>query len=64
MRLNGKDFPLQAEKPLLQLLKELELNPSTVAIEYNGDILNRELWESTYLQNSDKIEIIKFVGGG
>jgi len=35
-----------------------------IAIEWNGEILEREKWQSTYIKDSDTLEIIKFVGGG
>lgn len=66
MKVNGKEFSLNpnTKKSLLNFLEEMGINAQTVAVELNGDIINREDWSKTFLQNSDKIEIIKFVGGG
>lgn len=66
MKVNGRDlfFENFTKKSLLELLEELGINPKTVAVELNGAILNREEWAVTFLQDSDKIEVIKFVGGG
>jgi sulfur carrier protein len=35
-----------------------------VAVEYNGEILHRQLWNTTYLHAHDKLEIVTIVGGG
>ncbi|MCB1157168.1 MAG: sulfur carrier protein ThiS [Leptospiraceae bacterium] len=66
MLLNGKLYSLETlkEKNLLSLLNSLEINPSTIAIEKNGDIIPREDWEKTELMADDELELIKFVGGG
>lgn len=66
MIVNGKFFLLDklAKRNILSLLDEFKLNRETVAIERNGNILDREDWDQVELEDSDKIEIIKFVGGG
>ncbi len=66
MKVNGKSFLLDKlpQPNIFLLLHELKLNPDTVAIERNGDILNREEWDKVQLKDSDQLEIIKFVGGG
>lgn len=40
------------------------LNPRLVAVEYNGEILHRQFWDSTTLQPGDRLEIVTIVGGG
>ncbi|MGB3136161.1 MAG: sulfur carrier protein ThiS [Nodosilinea sp.] len=42
----------------------LGLNPRLVAVEYNGEILHRQLWETTRLCPNDRLEIVTIVGGG
>lgn len=66
MKVNGKEISLNegVPKSLFHFLEEMGINSQTVAVELNGEIINREDWSITFLKNSDKIEIIKFVGGG
>ena len=66
MKVNGKILNLDELKSnaLLDLIQFYKLNPSGIAIELNGEILNRDNWDSLNLQNEDSIELIKFVGGG
>jgi sulfur carrier protein len=40
------------------------MNPRLVAVEYNGEILHRQFWETTLLKADDRLEIVTIVGGG
>ena len=62
--LNGesKDFP--DSLTLAQLVTELELPERRIAIELNRSVVRRRDWENTTLSDSDRIEIVHFVGGG
>jgi sulfur carrier protein len=33
-------------------------------VEYNGEILHRQYWSETEIQEGDKLEIVTIVGGG
>ncbi|MBL8018220.1 MAG: sulfur carrier protein ThiS [Leptospirales bacterium] len=63
MIVNGKAIALEVDT-LTELLEKLEIKPATVAIEINGEIPRRETWGSFKVNAADRIEIIKFVGGG
>ncbi len=63
MIVNGESHPVDAAN-LMEFIKSLGLDPRTVAVERNGAILKRDLWENTELLEEDKLEIIRFVGGG
>ena len=66
MIVNGKNIELitVSVKTISDYLDTLKIKHGTVAIEWNGEILDREKWNQTLLNENDKIEIIKFVGGG
>ncbi len=66
MKVNGKDLLVSklSSPDLFSLLKSLELKPETVAVQKNGEILKRGTWQSVILSEDDRIEILKFVGGG
>ena len=55
---------LPAPNPLPQFLEQLGLNPRLVAVEYNGEILHRQFWDTTEIQADDRLEIVTIVGGG
>jgi sulfur carrier protein len=64
MKVNGKQVDLNKMQTITEYLISLKINPNTVTIEWNGEILDRVRWSKTSLNSNDKIEIIKFVGGG
>ena len=49
---------------LPELVASLNLKAEQVAIELNQKVVRRAQWESTRLQDADKVEIVHFVGGG
>ncbi len=61
---NGKPVELEQPTPLLSYLDMLGVNPRTVAVEYNGEIIDRSSFASTTLREGDKVEIVRMVGGG
>ena len=58
--------PKPAFKPsaLATFLVALGLNPRLIAVEYNGEILHRQRWETTQIHPNDRLEIVTIVGGG
>jgi thiamine biosynthesis protein ThiS len=61
---NGKRVELEAPTPLLGYLEKLGVNPRTVAVEHNGEIVERSSFASITLREGDKVEIVRMVGGG
>jgi sulfur carrier protein len=64
LQVNGEAKPCSAGTSLIGFLVQIGLNPKLIAVEYNGEILARPLWESTLLQGGDRLEIVTIVGGG
>lgn len=66
MLVNGKELSIQnlSQKNISSVLIFFEISIGTVAVEKNGEIVPKDLYETTTLDESDKLEIIKFVGGG
>lgn len=62
--INGENHDFEGDINLNDLLSKLEIEPKTVAIELNLNIVPRSLWSETILQNGDKLELVQFVGGG
>ena len=48
---------------MLDLLTGLELDPRTVVVELNREIVRRPALESTTVRDGDTIELVHFVGG-
>lgn len=64
IQVNGETKSCPAGTLLPAFLEYLGLNPRLIALEYNGEILHRQLWATTRLHPNDKLEIVTIVGGG
>lgn len=64
LQVNGEPKACAPHTPLPQLLEQLNMNPRLVAVEYNGEILHRQFWQETEIQEGDRLEIVTIVGGG
>ena len=61
---NGEKRDYDKKMTVSDLLSELSLDQSKVAIEINLSIIPRSLYEKTEIRESDQIEIVHFIGGG
>jgi sulfur carrier protein len=64
LQVNGEPQNCEPKTRLPDLLEQLGLNPRLVAVEYNGEILHRQFWTETEMQNGDRLEVVTIVGGG
>ena len=49
---------------LAQLVERRGLNPGSLVIELNQQIIKQQHWSTTQLQKGDRLELLSFVGGG
>ena len=61
---NGEKKEVPGEISLETLLDHLSLPSQRIAIELNREVVRRKDWETVKLNESDKIEVVHFVGGG
>lgn len=64
MLVNGKEMTVPENSTLLDLIRHYGLNPEAVAVERNGQIEKRDSYADIKPGPDDKIELIRFVGGG
>jgi len=64
LQINGKTVELAQPTSLLDYLERLGVNPRTVAVEHNGDIVPRTSYTRITLRGGDRVEIVRMVGGG
>ena len=62
--LNGEERLLENSPTLAQLVEQLGMKADRVAIERNRNIVPRNDWPTTQIQDGDRLEIVHFVGGG
>jgi thiamine biosynthesis protein ThiS len=61
---NGETRAAKPGATVIDLLRELGLEGSRVAIERNLEILPRDKWHGMRIEPGDRYEIVQFVGGG
>ena len=64
VHLNGERREVAGEITLDRLIDEFDLPKQRVAVELNERVVRRGDWPETIVRDSDKIEVVHFVGGG
>ena len=62
--LNGKEESIGAGMTVAELIVVKGLDPATVIVEYNYELVPQETWAGIVLKENDRLEILRFVGGG
>lgn len=62
--LNGEDQKIDEEVTLDRLLDLFSLPKQRVAVELNKQVIRRQDWQTTPINDDDKVEVVHFVGGG
>jgi len=64
IQLNGNPYEINNGTNLNELLNKLKIQKNKVAIEVNGEIVERKKYPSLILNKDDQVEIVQFIGGG
>ncbi len=64
IHVNGERRSVDTALSLRDLLETLELDPRTVVVELNREIVRRPALQDTTLKEGDRVELVHFVGGG
>ncbi len=64
LMVNGAPRTVTAGLTVRELLESLNLTPALIVVERNLEILDRAAYETTVLDEGDRLELVHFVGGG
>jgi thiamine biosynthesis protein ThiS len=64
MHVNGQEIIIKNKISLNEFLKKEGYDMQRVAVEKNGIIIPKKMFETEMLSDNDKLEIVCFVGGG
>ena len=64
IQLNGDPYEINDGTNLNEQLNKLKIQKNKVAIEVNGEIVEKSKYPNLILSKDDKVEIVKFIGGG
>ena len=64
LMLNGSETEIEGTLTLLGLIERHKLKPEAVVLEHNLKIPSRPEWGRIEIRAGDRVEILKFMGGG
>ncbi|MDA3055635.1 MULTISPECIES: sulfur carrier protein ThiS [unclassified Campylobacter] len=64
VRVNGRECEFDADMSVEEFLHSQGYELKFIAVEADGEILSKTLWETTQISNFKVYEIVEFVGGG
>jgi len=64
IQLNGAPYEISSGINLIELLNSLKIPNNKVAVEVNGEIIEKKKYQYLTLHKNDKVEIVHFIGGG
>ena len=64
IQLNGDPYEISNGTNLNELLNNLKIQKNKVAVEVNGEIVEKNKYPNLILNKDDKVEIVQFIGGG
>ena len=64
IQLSGSSYEINNGTNLDELLNKLKIHKNKVAIEVNGEIVEKNKYSNLILNKNDKVEIVRFIGGG
>jgi sulfur carrier protein len=62
--INGQEKDMPSSVTITQMLKELNITGSHIAVALNFQVVPRSSYDQTPLNEGDKVEIVHAVGGG
>ncbi len=61
---NGKTYEIRPGTTVGTFVRERDLDPQFVVVEYNGEALERAKYEEVVLGDGDRLELVRAVAGG
>ena len=62
--LNGDPLVIDDNTTIIQLLQQMKIDPTRIAVELNLQIIPKQQFATTTLQADDTMEVVHFIGGG
>lgn len=66
MKITVNGAPTEAKEgtTVEELVAMLEAPERGVAVALNGEVVPRSTWDSTEIEDADRVEVVRAVGGG
>ncbi len=63
VKINGVEYDIVG-KTISEYLAGTDYELKRIAVEKNGSIVSKSLYDQTVLEDGDSLEVVSFVGGG
>ncbi len=64
LTVNGKTEEIDQVMTVLEYIRFKGIDPRTVVVQKNGEVIKRDHWEKEVVRENDRLEILRMVGGG
>jgi len=64
LTVNDREYSFPESISVSELIRRLKISPQRIAVERNGEVVAKSDYDSLFLEESDRLEIVQFVGGG
>lgn len=64
MRVNGENIELKSPVKLGEYLENSGYRRERIAVELNGKVISKKDFDNVTIDNTDRMEIVQFMGGG
>jgi sulfur carrier protein len=64
IELNGTPHLITANQSVQELIASLDLTNKSLAVAINREVVPRHQWQQRVLQPSDRVDIVRAIGGG
>ncbi len=64
MKINGVQKEYSEKLTISEMLKKEKYHKERVAVELNEEIVPKDEYDTTVLQDIDVVEVVSFMGGG
>ncbi|WP_146594370.1 sulfur carrier protein ThiS [Novipirellula galeiformis] len=64
IKVNGERVEIESAMSVERLLNTVEVPANYLAVEINADVVPREDYPSTLVNDGDEVEVVTLVGGG
>jgi sulfur carrier protein len=64
IELNGAPHPIAENVNVQDLIASLDLVNKSLAVAINREVVPRQQWPQRVLQPSDRVDIVRAIGGG
>ncbi len=62
--MNGKARQVNSDRTVMEIVREMKLEPASVLVERNGEAMLRQEWGERKVEHGDRLEFVKVVAGG